>query len=127
MRFSCPEHCRHLGLGLFPYGSLLRTARVYEARHFKGMDDHIASKLCNPVKIHPVIESEPAQQYFRELGFEFRGPMDGMGSGGFYTQQYKGEVSPPKEESTLDLEKNPFACHVAERGFRQSKFNVEIQ
>ena len=51
------------GLGMFPYGSLLRTAHVYESRHFKGLDDHIESMLCTAVKLKPdpIMDSENSE------------------------------------------------------------------
>ena len=52
------------GSGLFPYGSLLRTAHVYEARHFEGSDGRVASKLRNPGNTDPIIEIDASHQYF---------------------------------------------------------------
>ena len=47
----------------------------------------------------PFIDSETARRYFRELDSEFRGPLDGLGSGDFYTQQYKNDALEPSQDN----------------------------
>ena len=49
------------GLGDFPFGSVLRTAHVFEARHLKELEGIVSSVLRCGVGHDPILERETAQ------------------------------------------------------------------
>lgn len=60
-------------LGRFPFGSLLRTSHVYEARRFRRLGEYVGKVPVTPFLEDPLITSETAQEYFRNSQGELLG------------------------------------------------------
>ena len=55
------NYCTIWGLGRCPYGSILRTCRVYDARHFKKLEQYVARVSLPGIDSSPIVKSGTAQ------------------------------------------------------------------